>query len=93
MEAEPAATTIRADAPGLGDGLLLAAGGGRIRLRLAIEGPALLDVVELHGRAAADEPDAAPAAAPRPAPEAAQSRPSPSPSPAPPAGAAPDRLG
>ena len=47
--AEPPGTPLAAAAPGAGVGLELAPGPARVFVRLAIDGPARLDLYELHG--------------------------------------------
>jgi hypothetical protein len=47
--ADPPATPIAAAAPGAGVGLELAPGPARVSVQLAIDGPARLDLYELHG--------------------------------------------
>jgi hypothetical protein len=50
VDADPAEGLERASAPGLDAGVRLGAGGGELRIELSIDGPAALDLVELHGR-------------------------------------------
>src|SRR5262249_33407306 len=51
VDARPDAGRVRAEAPGFGAGVVLAPGGGGLRIELQIDGPAALDLVELHGGA------------------------------------------
>ncbi len=66
ITADPAAEPITHDVPGAGAGVLLAPGRATIWVTLALDGPAALDLYELHGIAGAEPPpadtvDAAPA--------------------------------
>ena len=75
LESSPPGEPVATDAPGAGTGLALAPGPAEIRVSLALDGPALLDLYELHGSAAGAD-DGACASPPPPSPLADTSPPS-----------------
>jgi hypothetical protein len=63
VEADSPTTSEVAPAPGLGDGVRIGPRPGELHIRLAIDGPAALDIVELHGRDSVPPQSRAPGAA------------------------------
>ncbi|MFM7141960.1 MAG: hypothetical protein ACKO2K_08615, partial [Alphaproteobacteria bacterium] len=64
LSVTPASDSFGSGIPSLGRGVMLPASSGEIRLRLALEGPATLDMVVLHGRNAPVAPSPASPASP-----------------------------